>query len=646
MNDRSTSIHPSSLDANVAECGFASLPTGNWFVSVPRVRVADAAVDDIGFLHWHYRALVQLAGSQERPFLRPIIAVDGEPIPWDRLSWTHEVCWLPAFQANWNDVHVEGRLFAPVPAERGFVCVLEAWCEGPKGAGREVTLGWEGSWERALHASHLAKPMVGSRYAGLNREHPDTVFLEFRTAVPVFAAALCPSEEVRTEVAKGIPGSAAEMAGHPSPDEETEVTTDGPDALWYRMRHSSRLHPGEGESLALYVGLGLKEVAAVAAARDLRRRGWRDLLAATRSWLGEHAVPCSDRKLGIPLNRNMFYNCFFSQGICLDSEDLVLVSARNPESRWVATYRDRDAMLRSLPGVLHMDPPQARRMLEYGFTLQLRNVGLHSRFVDGAVLEPGFQLDHLCAPILALALYVTTTQDRSMLFDRRVQSAVNVLLDALAGRKHPEVALYSTVLSPDDETSPLPYVTCCNAMLWRALSDLAAIYNYIRDLDRADEMSRLADAVRRAVHEHCVVETPAGPAYASAVDLRGDFTFEDWPNASLRDLPLLQFCSKDDPVYTHTLAWIAAAQEKACRVPDTTEPEQAAVAGCRLVALINDLRLGSQEALETLRNAPLDDGIACELVDADGRMLGGPGNAALAGLLAYALRATVATSGG
>ena len=630
--------HLESCNPSAGEWGFGALPTGNWFVSIPRVRVPDAAVDNIGFLHQQYRALVELHGSSDVPLLQPILSVDGLPVPWEQLSWTHERCWLPTFRGNWGGVHLEGRLFAPIAGERGFVWVLEAWCEGPLGDAHEVTLGWRGAWEQTIHSSRLAKPMVGSRHVGLSREQADALFLEFRGAIPVFALAFCPSEEVETDFALGQEEAVSESYGQRLKPHQ-EIATDGPGALSFSMKNSTRLQPGERKSLALYVGIGLKEVAAVSAARDLRRRGWRDLLADTRLWLTTRVVPWADKRIEVMLNRNMFYNYFFSQGICLDSEELALVSSRTSASLRSATYRDIDAMLRSLPGLLKLDPAQARRMLEYAFTTQLRNMGIHCRFIDGAVLEPGFDLDQLCAPIQALALYFGATGDRSILMDRRVQTGVNRALEVLAGRKHPQASLYSTVLSPDDETSPLPYVTYSNARVWRALLDLAMIYDEIRDVDRAEDMKRLADDVRRDIDNHCVIGTPAGPAYASAVDLRGNHALEDWPNASLKHLPLFGFCAADESVYSNTLKWITATQEQDCRTANSRTPAENGVE-CSLVALLNDLMLGSEDALEVLLNSRLDDGIACEALSSNGNPIG-VGNAALAGLLAFALRAKI-----
>ncbi len=127
------------------------------------------------------------------------------------------------------------------------------------------------------------------------------------------------------------------------------------------------------------------------------------------------------------MNVNSFYNYFYAQATTLDTEELVLTSARSLESDLCGVYRDRDAMRWSLPAVLQINWAQARKMLIYAFTTQLGNVGTQSRFIDGIGLEPGLALDQLCAPVRALQMYLEITGDMSILFDRRVQTGVNTI---------------------------------------------------------------------------------------------------------------------------------------------------------------------------------------------------------------------------
>lgn len=77
----------------------------------------------------------------------------------------------------------------------------------------------------------------------------------------------------------------------------------------------------------------------------------------------------------------------------MDTEELVLVTSRSPRYYVSAAYWDRDSLLWSFPTVVDADPALARRMLDYVFGRQRRNLGVHSRYIDGTVLEPGFELD-------------------------------------------------------------------------------------------------------------------------------------------------------------------------------------------------------------------------------------------------------------
>src|SRR5690606_21170271 len=102
----------------------------------------------------------------------------------------------------------------------------------------------------------------------------------------------------------------------------------------------------------------------------------------------DEAEPLSDL-----LNENALYNYFFSHGVTIDTERMIVTSSRSARYDYTGSYRDRDACLYSIPGVLLIDPDQARRMLEYVFSVQVRNAGARSRYMDGVLMRPGFALD-------------------------------------------------------------------------------------------------------------------------------------------------------------------------------------------------------------------------------------------------------------
>lgn len=451
----------------------------------------------------------------------------------------------------------------------------------------------------------------------------------------MFALAFHPSEEMDVELlAPHVPERKIKEHG------DGEASAAPGQAMYYSLVQEFELQPGEEKSLAAYVGFGIEEASAVSSAANLRRHGWNSLHTNLKNWLEQRTVQLDDPEFEYMLNANSFYNYFFSQGISLDTEDLALITSRSSKYHTSASYSDRDAMLWSLPAVLQIDPAQARKMIEYAFTTQLKNVGVHSRFIDGVVLEPGFELDELCAPIAALWLYVRTTGDMSILFDRRIQRGVNEVQRILSTRRHPKIALFETMLLPSDDPTAYPYVTYDNVRVWRVLKDLAWMYDRIRDLDRAHEAADLAEEVRRMIMQHCVVAGPYGPMFAWAVDLEGNYRMYDDPKGSLQLLPYLEFVTEDWPVYQNTIRWLRSTDYP---LSFASSPFQALGSERErrpsVLAVANDLLTDRvEEALDFLRRSGLDEGIACESVDENtGKPVSGIGFASCAGYLAFAL---------
>jgi hypothetical protein len=83
-------------------------------------------------------------------------------------------------------------------------------------------------------------------------------------------------------------------------------------------------------------------------------------------------------------------------------------------------------------------------------------------------------------------------------------------------------------------------------------------------------------------------------------------------------LPLYDLLARDDSIYRRTVKPL-----------ETVQTEELFLRCARLVGP------NGSAALEWLRRAPLDGGIAAELVDQDGRATANGGDAALSGLIAY-----------
>jgi GH15 family glucan-1,4-alpha-glucosidase len=302
-------------------------------------------------------------------------------------------------------------------------------------------------------------------------------------------------------------------------------------------------------------------------------------------------------------------------------------------------------MLWSFPGVLDSDAQFAREVLAYALGIQLRNAGTHSRFIDGVVLEDGFQLDEAVAPIVALASYVRATNDGR--FVERYRDAVDALRDRLFSRFDPATGMYSSLQDSQDEFQKLPFLTYDNALAWRALRDLGDLYDRLHEAGVARDMRARATALRAAVLGHAVVNGvpgAAGPILGSATDGEQHVT-TDIPPGSLLKLPVLGFLAEDDPLFARSFEWLHSAHHKysysdrryglpgSYRLPFTTS---------WTIADELMLKRSHDKAEQILLASPWDAGIITEGIDPDTAIPDRPGRAfaTAAGYVAHAICAT------
>lgn len=581
------------------------LPTGSEQVSLPRVNEINAGVEDLTFLHMASRGLIDLRGGQLEPLMRPFVAQQGVEAELGGFEWSRLGYWYPRFAARAGALGLEGVILTPV-GERGFGYRLRLTNNGAETV--ETAFGLRGQTGSAWHCVNVDKPIEGALNCYVSGWSGLPVF-EQMCGVPLFALAPICEGECRAEF---------EPAGE--------------GWLW-RLERTVRLAPGESAEFTAWWGLGLEEVSAVTSARELQRRGWDWELRRSLAWLAQRSLDLGDEALTRLYNTNLFFCIFFSTGRTLDTEELVLVTSRSPRYYVSAAYWDRDSLLWSFPAVLDADAALAREMLGYVFGRQRRNIGVHSRFIDGTVLEPGFELDELMAPVLALERYVDATGDRSVLADPDVLRGIDGILKKLDAERAEDCELYETFLQPTDDERVYPYITYDNVLVWRALRALGRLFE-------RPELTERAERVRRAIYDNCIFDG----AFAWSVDLAGGHDVYDEPPGSLLLLPYYGFCAWDDPVYLKTAAMI--------RSPDYAY----SFAGCEiaeigcphaphpwLLSIGNSLLCGrSGEALEHLRRTRLDNGIACESVDEHtGECTTGEAFATCAGFICHALRRAI-----
>ncbi len=589
------------------------IPTGNERLSIPDIRESDGAISDITFLHMGVKGLIDIRGTSVQPLMKPRIMLNGRHCPLESLCWNRLNHWIPRFKAHSGDLEVTGTILTPI-GERGFIYRLELANKGEELL--SLFAGLEGIWGSSWHCINEDKRLDGKAHVYRSGWNEGIVF-DFRYGVSLFSFAPMLS----------LKGSM-----------DYRQTEEG---ISYSITAPIDLAPYETKALDIFWGIGFEEVASTTSAKEMLRQGYDFELQNTLKWLQKRSFHFDDPLIDQLFHVNLFFNFFYASGMTLDTEEMVLVTSRSPRYYVSAAYWDRDSLLWSFPSILLTDLAYARQMLDYVFTRQIKNVGIHSRYIDGTVLEPGFELDELCAPILAISAYIEATDDRSFLREAHIQKGVRHILSRLMEKKHPHTDLFETFLQPTDDMHVYRYITYDNVLVWRILLNIAKLYDGIWDSSELNSYVHLADSVKSAIYEHCVkTKDEIKKLFAWSVDLEGRYDIYDEPPGSLQLLPYYGFLSHEDEIFKNTVDVIRSA-DYPYSFANSPIPE----IGCPhaphpwILSLANSLLLGRvSQSLDILRRIKMDNLIACESVDENtGECMTGAAFATCAGFFAYGL---------
>ena len=225
------------------------------------------------------------------------------------------------------------------------------------------------------------------------------------------------------------------------------------------------------------IGVGLEEYSAAYAMRVLNKRidryGIDGVIDQAAAEARRHTRTTGRADLDRIMNRNLLFTTYYAWGRALDTEQFVGMTSRSNRYYVSAAYWDRDALLWSFPALLDSDPERAREALNYVFGVQARNIGIHSRFIDGVVLEEGLELDELVAPLVALKSYVDATGDRSL--RDRYAPEIDTIRRRLFALRDPATGLYETFQDAEDEYVQKPFSVYDNVLTWKAMNDLSAL---------------------------------------------------------------------------------------------------------------------------------------------------------------------------
>ena len=596
------------------------IPTGNEWISLPTIRAADGALVNFNVISMAERGLLQVSGEGGAPALEPFFAIGERPVKASNLAWELIEYWIPTAHFEAEGAEFTLTYCAPPGSRAAF---LRLTMRNRTSAAMPATLGLRASWGALQRVTYVPVALRGERLAGPSPWVDASEVFSFITSDTKFAWSLI------------HPGAEGRVIAPPlavSPEMEA--------------RKRVVLQPGESAEAIFVLGAGLEEFGAPHNAKSLReeldRSGADAVIARAAAWCRRRTRTTGQADLDLLMNRNFLFTANYAWGRTIDTEQWVGVTSRSPRYYVAAAYWDRDAMLWSFPGLLDIDPELARQALEYAFTVQLRNTGTHSRYIDGVVLEDGFQLDEGVASMIAAGEYLKRTGDVEFL--RAHREALRQLYDRLQERYDPATEMYSSLQDSQDEYQKLPFLTYDNALAWKALESVAEILQRLGDGAGAEQARKRASALRTAILRHCVIDFApgaGGPIFASATDGK-NAAFTDIPPGSLMRLPSLGFIAENDPVFVRTYDWLHSENYKysyhgrafglpgSYRLPITTSWS---------IADHLQLARSRENAAKILRASPWDGGIVTEGMDPDTARMDAPGGAfaTAAGYVAHAI---------
>ena len=570
--------------------------TGNHWLSLPCIHPADGALHALGVLHRGARSAIEFAGHAEflagnGPALaRPTLRVDGErrALTDGQMAWERAVGWLPTFTCAVSSLVLRGTLFAPYGRDTDVAGAVYAIAVENRGtASATVTLSLEGT--------------LGHRQQRVRSPRP------FDDAHHVAEAA----GEVVVLEGSALPGVAAIAIGADGP---TRVETTAGSIPGFALRREIVVPAGGRDQVAFYLAVGPERDGAEATVAVMRRRGWRELLTVTREALQALEQTTGNEAIDRLINRNLLYAYFFAVGRALDDAHYYLVRSRCPWHGRGVTIRDWEALAWTIPAVQLADANLARELILRVCELHGYAPGRGVHYFDGTLFEPGFSLEGAAAYALATDRYIRETGDDEIVDEPVLADTLYLSSEDIAARRDKSVPLYTTEVSPAGVPAPYPFTLHGNAVVAQALDVLRRTLDEETARDLEDP-----EAVRAALRRHFETQHNGQATFATAIDLAGGLSTTDDPVASALWLPMYDAVERHDSAYRRTVRGIGAT------------PHDLAQQCARLFGP------DSGEVLKWLRRVPLDNGIAAEVVDADGRTLENGGDAALSGLLAWSV---------
>ena len=597
--------------------GIDFYPTGNEYVSLPEID-NNGMIYSVNLLRLDHHGLFEFSGNHEHPLLTPVVKIDGNPINLRALNfrWHYKLGWLPVFSCEVEkQLCLKGIIAAP-PGFKGFFYQLSI--ENRSARQVSIELGWIGCWDAFSFCVFSRRKLSVEKTIKLNK-WTDSLVLEASSGSPLAALALADSSDSKWHL--------------------------DPEKGQFEKGEMFSLLPGAEKETTLYGSINLEEDGAATTNIDLRRHGAKYLLDHTKKWLSIRYLKVVEPAFEAMINQNLFFSYFYSTARSLEDDQLVSLTSRSPRYYVSAAFWGRDALLWSLPAIMLVDSNYARKLLLAIYKRHIRHAGEHAHYLSGAVLYPGFELDQLAAYVIALQHYLDFTGETNLIKEKLIREGLTVIADRALDRFDPECGLYSSFLDPSDDPVEYPYLTFSNALLQTAFVTLGKLQS-LNLFEHRSDFSVLAQALEKAIYEHCTVQGPDGLIFTWSVDGKGKFSLYDNPPGSLQLLAYYRFCTAKNRIFLNTVRWIRSTNNPYYRLGGNFE--EAGSVHCINpwpLGAVNDLWACNVGALDFLKRVKMDNGFFCETIDPEsGEVSTGAAFASAAGFLAFSLYHNLTTN--
>ncbi len=483
--------------------------TGNHFISLPEIDEKGNIVTISAALK-STASVVELNGS---PLLGLFLRLNGKNSELCFTKAAYEEYFIPTYYFTAEGIDGTMQIYVP---------------EGIQGFVYQITLSGAGA---------TAKVETGLRFALENTTR--TIFHSYSLACGVrsFINQWTGCAVVELTSSTGL----LAVAGSGSGDYAAQENEKG-----FTLSHEFSLEKGQQHTVYYYIAAAKEADGAALHNMGMRRRGGASLYSRTKEALTLANITLKDKHLEKLANLNGHFCYYFSAGYTLDTAELVLMTSKSHRYYVSAAFWARDTFLWAFPSLLRRNVAFAKEVLLSGFTTYIKKIGIHALYIDGTVLYPGFELDELCAILIALERYITATKDEGILAQSCVQSGIKTILTELGRWYNNQLGLYATELNPSDDPVQYPYLTYCNVLAWKGLK-AAANWGF--------SPAAKADLLKTAIIKNCIAEKDGKKIYAWAVNEQGGQEIYDNPPGSLVLLSYYGFCSSQEEIYRNTVEY-------------------------------------------------------------------------------------------